>query len=90
MNRFLFMLTLASLAATVPAEPLPRGAYSRADELRLRRADAAVVQHLESERFRLETERLRLESAQMRIEDEKLERARHEQKSRHRLPLLGE
>jgi hypothetical protein len=84
MSRILIAISLACLAANVPAEPLPLGAHSRADELRLRRADADVARRLESERIRLETERLRMESARLRLEYEKIESQRRELKSRYR------
>ena len=90
MNRLLFALILASLASTASAEPLPRGAHSRADELRARRADTAVVRHLDNEQLRLESGRRHQENARMRLERETLERGHGEVNTRHRLPLLGE
>ena len=90
MKLHLIPLLLAMLAPATPAEPLPLGAESRADQLRLQRGDVDAARHLERERIRLETEQLRLDNARIQLDNEKIERERREPKSRHNLPLIGE
>ena len=90
MKPYLIALLLVVLAPSVPAEPLPLGAESRADQLRLRRGDVDAARHMERERIRLKSERLRLDSARIQLDNETIERKRRGPKSRHNLPLIGE
>ncbi len=90
MIRFLIVLVLAFVTVTASAEPLPLGAHSRADELRLRRGDVDAARHIERKRIRLESERLKLDSARIQLDNGKIERERRAPKSRYNLPLIGE